>query len=125
MLRNISLATATIALLACSLGFASNPLAIPPQQPTPARIGPWDSDTIEAVFVRPDLRVAQQLKLRFEAQTLMGTDAITSFELVSNARVTRNGQPARLFDLHRGDRLIIQLTAPGGYEVVSLAAFSR
>ncbi len=79
----------------------------------------------EAIFVRSEPNLTNRFGLRFEAQTIAGMNVTSNFELTREALVTRNGQPARLFDVRTGDRVLIYHATELDPFVVRLEAVSR
>lgn len=75
-----------------------------------------------AIFVNAEVGMTANFGLRFEARTLSGDG---DFELVRRSIVTRNGQPARLFDLRTGDQIMIYQADPNSPYVVRVDAVSN
>lgn len=121
--------TLSAAMLTAGIHSVMQPAQVPEpsssSREVPLQVGPLEADVIDAIFVAADPNLTQRLGIRFEARMLFGINVISNFELVRNALVTRNGQPARIFDLKTGDRIRFQLASPGAPEVVRLIAISQ
>lgn len=83
------------------------------------------SDVTPAILVSVNPTRTARPGWRFEARMLFGINVNSDFVLVRDATVTRDGQPARLFDLQPGDRLFIHRAEPDSPVVVRLEAVSQ